>query len=308
MILVKNVVKNFGKVNVLKNISFEVSKGEIIGFLGQNGAGKTTLMRLLTSYLPFTSGEILIDGEDVRKKSLLIRKKIGYLPENPPLYPHMNVKDYLKFAAQLKGISVKQQSYQISRVMEICNIEDVANRGISLLSKGYKQRIGIAQAIIHEPELLIFDEPFNGLDPTQIIQVRDLIKNLESKRTVILSTHILSEIEQIVKRTLIIRQGEIVVDNDLKNLIRPGDGEGKVRLIARGDRDALSQAIKETNSLKMIDVRSQENKYHYNLQKTSDLKNYNELVENIINAGGEILELKDIKFTLEDVFLKYNNN
>ncbi|MFH1856150.1 MAG: ABC transporter ATP-binding protein [Candidatus Omnitrophota bacterium] len=220
MIIVKNVTKYFGGFQALKNISFEIGSGEIVGFLGQNGAGKTTLMRILTSYLPATSGSVVIGGKDIVKNSLAIRGRIGYLSETPPLYLNMTVRDYLKFAAQLKDVAPKLQHTQIDRVLGECNLGDVQNKTIATLSKGYKQRVGIAQAIINDPEVLILDEPTTGLDPVQIIQVRKLIKNLEYKRTVILSTHILPEIQQIAKRVLIIKSGEIIVDETVENLLK----------------------------------------------------------------------------------------
>ncbi|MBU0693554.1 MAG: ABC transporter ATP-binding protein [Candidatus Omnitrophica bacterium] len=220
MIVLEHVTKYFGRFQALKDISFEISRGEIVGFLGQNGAGKTTIMRILTSYLPATSGKVIIAGGDVSKNSLAIRKKIGYLPETPPLYSNMAVRDYLRFAAQLKDVPIRQQRVQVDKVLEQCCIEGVQHKTIGTLSKGYKQRVGIAQAIVNDPEVLILDEPTLGLDPVQIIQVRNLIKSLEHKRTVILSTHILSEIQQIAQRVLIIKSGEIIVDETLENLLR----------------------------------------------------------------------------------------
>ena len=219
MIIARNITKYFGGFQALRDVSFTIGKGEIVGFLGQNGAGKTTLMRILTSYLPVTSGEVIVGGENVNVNSLAVRKKIGYLPETPSLYLNMTVRDYLLFAAQLKDVPPKQQGLQVDKVLEECNLEDVRGQTIAVLSKGYKQRVGIAQAIINDPEVLILDEPTIGLDPVQIIQVRNLIKSLEYKRTVILSTHILSEIQQIAQRVLIIRSGEIIVDGSLKDLL-----------------------------------------------------------------------------------------
>ena len=219
MIITQNITKYFGGFQALKDVSFTIDKGEIVGFLGQNGAGKTTLMRILTSYLPATSGEVIIGGKSVTKDSLVVRRKIGYLPETPPLYPNMTVKDYLLFAAQLKDVPPKQQCFQVDKVLEECNLNNVRGKTIAVLSKGYKQRVGIAQAIINDPEVLILDEPTIGLDPVQIIQVRNLIKSLEHKRTVILCTHILSEIPPIAQRVLIIKSGEIIVDARLKDLL-----------------------------------------------------------------------------------------
>ncbi|MBE9536891.1 MAG: ABC transporter ATP-binding protein [Proteobacteria bacterium] len=225
MITTKNITKHFGSFQALKDVSFEISKGEIVGFLGQNGAGKTTLMRILTSYLPASSGTVMIDGDDIAKNPLTIRQKIGYLPETPPLYTNMTVKDYLKFAAEIKDVPSNQRLRQLDKVLEECQLEGVKNKTISILSKGYKQRVGIAQAIIHEPKLLILDEPTSGLDPIQNLQVRKLIKNLKDQRTVILSTHILSEIEQIAQRVLIIKSGQIIVDESLDVLLKTSDAD-----------------------------------------------------------------------------------
>jgi ABC-2 type transport system ATP-binding protein len=224
MISTKNVTKYFSGFQALKDVSFEINKGEIVAFLGQNGAGKTTLMRILTSYLPATSGEVKIGDDDVVENSLAVRRKIGYLPETPPLYFNMTVTDYLRFAAQMKNVPGRQQHKQIDNVLGECNIGDVKNKTIGNLSKGYRQRVGIAQAIINEPEVLILDEPTSGLDPVQNLQVRKLIKGLRHERTVILSTHILSEIEHIAQRVLIIKSGRIIVDESLDLLLKSQKG------------------------------------------------------------------------------------
>lgn len=219
MISTSNVSKKFGSFEALKDVSFSIESGEIVGFIGQNGAGKTTLMRILTSYYRASSGEVLIDGEDISKNVLATRKKIGYLPETPPLYLNMSVKDYLKFAAEIKGVPADQRRRQLSSVLEQCQLETVVNATIGTLSKGFKQRIGIAQAIIHDPDILILDEPTSGLDPIQNLQLRNLIKGLKDRRTVILSTHILSEIEQIAQRVLMIKSGQLIMDKPLNQLL-----------------------------------------------------------------------------------------
>jgi len=229
MIITENVTKFFGKFQALNNISFDIRKGEIVGFLGQNGAGKTTLMRILTSYLSVSSGKVIIGGEILSENSSAIRRRIGYLPENPPLYLNMCVRDYLKFSAQLKDVLPKQQVIQVDRVVEECCLKDVQKNLIRNLSKGYKQRVGIAQALIHDPEILILDEPTSGLDPVQIRQVRKLIKDVEQKRTVLLSTHILSEIENLAHRVLMIKAGKVIADDSLDNLLHDPEG-GKVNL------------------------------------------------------------------------------
>lgn len=220
MLIAKHISKNFGSFQALDRVSFEINAGDIVGFLGKNGAGKTTLMRILTSYLSASSGTVIIDGDDVAKHSLIIRQKIGYLPEKPPLYGDMTVQYYLKFAAEIKNVPIKKRQFQIAKVLEECNLEQVKQKTISTLSKGYKQRVGIAQAIIHEPKLLILDEPTSGLDPMQIRQVLALIKNQRDQRTVLLSTHNLNEIEQIAERVLMIKSGRIVVDESLDELLK----------------------------------------------------------------------------------------
>jgi len=225
MIIVENIVKHFGSFQALDNVSFEINQGDIVGFLGKNGAGKTTLMRILTSYLAPSSGKVIIDGDDIAKHSLTIREKIGYLPETPPLYNNMTVQNYLKFAAQIKGVATNKQRFQLAKVLAECHLEQVKHKTIATLSKGYKQRVGIAQAIIHEPTLLILDEPTSGLDPMQVQQVLALIKNQREQRTVILSTHNLTEIEQIAHRVLIIKSGRIVIDESLNGLLNAKNDE-----------------------------------------------------------------------------------
>ena len=220
MLVVNKISKHFGSSQALEQISFEMNKGDIVGLLGKNGAGKTTLMRILTSFITPSSGSVTIDGNDISKHSLSIRQKIGYLPEKPPLYNDMTVQFYLKFAAEIKGVPKHKRRLQLAKVLEECDLEQVKQKTIATLSKGYKQRVGIAQAIIHEPKLLILDEPTSGLDPMQIQQVLALIKNQRDQRTVLLSTHTLTEIEQVAQRVIMIKSGQIVVDAPLEQLLK----------------------------------------------------------------------------------------
>ena len=220
LLIVKNISKNFGSFQALDKVSFEMNKGDIVGLLGKNGAGKTTLMRILTSFITASSGTVTIDGDDIKMNSLMIRQKIGYLPEKPPLYGDMTVQYYLKFAAEIKGVPKNKRLSQIAKVLEECDLDQVKQKTIATLSKGYKQRVGIAQAIIHEPKLLILDEPTSGLDPMQIQQVLALIKNQRYQRTVLLSTHTLTEIEKVAQRVLLIKSGRIVLDDPLDKLLR----------------------------------------------------------------------------------------
>jgi ABC-2 type transport system ATP-binding protein len=223
MLIVEQIGKNFGSFQALDQVSFEMNSGDVVGLLGKNGAGKTTLMRILTSFIAASSGKVIIDGDDISKHSLNIRKKIGYLPEKPPLYGDMTVQSYLKFAAEIKDVSKNKRQVQLAKVLQECDLEQVKHKTIATLSKGYKQRVGIAQAIIHEPKLLILDEPTSGLDPMQIQQVLTLIKNQRDQRTVLLSTHTLTEIEQVAQRVLMIKSGRIVLDDTLDIILKRSD-------------------------------------------------------------------------------------
>ncbi len=220
MLTVENISKNFATLQAVDNVSFEIKQGDIVGFLGKNGAGKTTLMRIITSFLAPSYGRVFIDGDDISKHSLTIRRKIGYLPETPPLYSNMTVLQYLKFAAQIKDVTSKKQPIQVAKVLEECQLEQVKHKTIATLSKGYKQRVGIAQAIIHEPKLLILDEPTSGLDPMQVQQVLSLIDSQREQRTVLLSTHTLVEIEKIAQRILMIKSGQLIIDESLASLLK----------------------------------------------------------------------------------------
>jgi len=308
MIVTQNVTKLFGRFQALRNISFEINKGEIVGCLGQNGAGKTTLMRLLTSYLPATSGKVLIGGMDVSKHSLSIRRKIGYLPETPPLYLNMTVRGYLKFAAQLKDVPPRQQRSQVDRVLGECHLKEVENKTLGILSKGFKQRVGIAQAIINDPELLILDEPTSGLDPIQILQVRQLIQSLKSKRTVLLSTHILSEIEQIAQRVLIIKNGEIIADESVENLLNGPGGRKKVLVRVRCDKQLIERVLQGINDLKLVCMDSTEDIHRIELEKTGVGEPVSRLCEKALKAGCQILEIQELKPNLEDLFLRLHSS
>ncbi len=224
MISLHNVCKSFGRKTVLDHVSLTIQKGEIAGFLGPNGAGKTTLMRILTGYWPSDSGRVMIDGVDVRDRPLEAKQRIGYLPETPPLYPDMTVRGYLSFCAGLKGLAKRQAAGRIDTVIRQCHLNDVLDAPIGTLSKGFKQRAGIAQAILHEPRVLILDEPTTGLDPRQIRQVRGLIRELSGQTTVVLCTHILQEIEQLAQRIIIIHQGRIAADGT-SDTLKPDEGE-----------------------------------------------------------------------------------
>src|ERR1700754_3286678 len=230
MIKVEGLTKRYARHVAVKNISFEVGKGEIVGFLGKNGAGKTTTMRVLTCFLPPTAGKASVAGFDVLEQSLDVRKNIGYLPETPPLYPEMEVAEYLTFVAKLKGIPSSETAKRVDEAAGRCALGDVKNKLIGNLSKGYRQRVGLAQAILHNPDVLILDEPTAGLDPHQIMETRDLIKGLAGDHTIILSTHILPEVEQTCERVVIIAKGKLVATDTVENLTSRLQGSETVAL------------------------------------------------------------------------------
>ena len=220
MIDVKGLTKRYGDYNAVSNISFTANKGEIVGFLGPNGAGKTTTIRMLATYLPPTCGTAVIADHDIISNSAEVRKRIGYLPENPPLYDEMTVTEYLRFVARIKGISGSQVRAKVDSALERCFLGEVRNRLCQHLSKGYRQRVGLAQAIIHDPEVIILDEPTSGLDPRQIIEIRQLISSLAQNHTVILSTHILPEVTMVCSKVVIINRGRIVLENSLSEVVK----------------------------------------------------------------------------------------
>jgi gliding motility-associated transport system ATP-binding protein len=219
MIEVKNLTKMYGNFVAVKNVTFQAKKGQILGFLGPNGAGKTTTMRIISGYMPATTGTVLVDGLDIFSQSLEARRRIGYLPENPPLYNEMRVEAYLRFAGKLRGLSRGDLDTALEHVLEVCGLREVSTRICGQLSKGYRQRVGLAGAIIHEPQVLILDEPTIGLDPRQIRDVRALIRNLGTDRTIVLSTHILPEVSQICDKVVIINEGHVVLEQNLDQMV-----------------------------------------------------------------------------------------
>jgi ABC-2 type transport system ATP-binding protein len=218
MVEVSHLTKYYGDFRAIEDVSFSANKSEVLGFLGPNGAGKTTTMRIITGFMPASQGAVVVDGIDVFQEPLAAKKRIGYLPENPPVYPDMTVASYLRFAGRIKGISRSRIQSSLERVLEMCFLTGVASRLIRTLSKGYRQRVGLAQALVHDPQVLILDEPTIGLDPKQIIEIRTLIKGLSADRTVILSTHILPEVSQICDKVVIINEGRVVVEQKLGEL------------------------------------------------------------------------------------------
>lgn len=306
MISCDKVSKYFGDFCAVNNVSFEINRGEIVGFLGQNGAGKTTLMRLLTTYLSPSAGAIKINSIDVKNSSLLVRQKIGYLPENPPLYENMNVQDYLTYAAQLKNVEHKKIKVEVERVLSECNLSKVKDQTIQTLSKGYKQRVGIAQAILNDPPVLILDEPTSGLDPVQIKQVRKLIKSFEHKKTILLSTHILPEIEQMAKRVIMIRAGKIIVDNYIEKLITAE--EDRVLVCIKGMESRIHEAVEHTEGIRLINSIATDDVLSLELGVKKELEHFNGFIENVFKVHGRILEIKEQRSTLEEIFLNLHKN
>ena len=256
MIEVENLVKRYGGHLAVDHLSFTVEKGCVCGFLGPNGAGKSTTMNMMTGYLAPTEGQILINGYDVAEEPMEARKCIGYLPEIPPLYPDMTVLEYLRFAAELKQVPKNERSTEIERVMDETRIKDMENRLIRHLSKGYKQRVGLAQALLGDPEVLILDEPMVGLDPKQIIEIRELIRGLGKKHTVILSSHILSEIRSICDHVLIISHGKLVASDTPENLGSYMKHTDAMELQVRGSKEACEQAIELLKQVKGLEVKT----------------------------------------------------
>jgi ABC-2 type transport system ATP-binding protein len=252
MIEVCHLTKRYARHEAVRDISFSVGRGEVVGFLGPNGAGKTTTMRMLTGYLPPSSGTVAVAGLDVFRDSVEARAKIGYMPENVPLYEDMRVREYLKFRAQLKGLRGGRVRERVSAVIETCGLEPVRRRMIGTLSKGYRQRVGLADALVHDPELLILDEPTNGLDPNQIRQIRSLIRRLGESRTVLLSTHILHEVEMTCGRVIIIDQGRIKAADTPANLTARMRAAGRIELEIKAEFDTASRAVGEIEQVKKV--------------------------------------------------------
>lgn len=306
MIEIKNLTKKFGGIKVLDDISFTVKMGEILGFLGPNGAGKTTTMKIITSFWRPNSGSVLIDGLDNVKNSLEIRKKIGYLSENVPLYDEMLVTEYLKFVAQIRGIKNEKIKSRIKEVVELCGLEDVKKKPIDELSKGYRQRVGLAQAIIHNPDILILDEPTTGLDPNQIIEIRDLIKKIGQEKTIIFSTHILSEARATCDRIIIINKGKVVGEGRPEELISKAGQKEIIYVKIKGDKEKVLSKIKMVDNIESAVIKDKENEeiYGYEIIPKAGKDIREALSKAIMESGWNILEFKIKSADLEDVFRK----
>jgi ABC-2 type transport system ATP-binding protein len=310
MINVNGLTKRYARNVAVDNISFEVQKGQIVGFLGPNGAGKTTTMRVLTCFLPPTSGTASVAGFDVLDQPLEVKRRIGYLPEAPPVYPEMEVAEYLSFVGSLKGLKGADLARRVDEVAGRCAIADVKKKLIGKLSKGYRQRVGLAQAIIHNPDVLILDEPTAGLDPNQIIETRKLIRDLAGEHTIILSTHILSEVEQTCDHAIIINKGRLVAKDSVSNLQNRVRGAESVVIAVEGRESALDSAevqrrLEGVAGVSRVLVRDhRENLLTFEVESLKERPIRGDLARAVVEAGWNLHELRSGAMSLEEVFLE----
>jgi len=301
MIEISNLTKRYGAVTAIQNINFSVHKGEIVGFLGPNGAGKTTTMKIITGFMAPTTGAVKVAGFDVFESPIEVKKRIGYLPETPPVYTDMLVKDYLEYVAQLKGLKGEAVSKGVAQALEKANIGGVQNRLIGNLSKGYRQRVGIAQALVHNPEVLILDEPTVGLDPKQVIEIRNLVKALAGEHTVVLSTHILPEVTATCQRIIIINQGQIVAEDTLEGLSRRMSDTKRyyVRVRRTGE---IENYLRKLRNVTAVIHGAAPNSFEVELDKSEDSNEL--LAEAVVKSGAGLIEFRALDASLEDIFLK----
>jgi ABC-2 type transport system ATP-binding protein len=305
LIEVEHLVKSYGQARAVNDISFKVEKGEILGFLGPNGAGKTTTMRILTGYLPATGGTARIAGFDVFEQSMEVRKRIGYLPETPPLYPEMTVSGYLTFVAQIKGVAAADIPNRVAEAMRLATLTERKDELIKRLSRGFKQRVGIAQAIVHNPDVVILDEPTVGLDPNQIKEVRHLIKSLAGEHTIILSTHILPEVEMTCDRVVIINKGRIAAIDTTENLTTQLKGGERVRIQVKGSADGLRDTLSAIEGVKKVEVNlSDDSLINAEVESESGTDLRARIASRIVGGGFDLLELRAVSLSLEDIFMQ----
>lgn len=302
MIKVEHLAKRYADVYAVNDISFEVHQGEILGLLGPNGAGKTTTMRILTCYMPATSGSATVAGYDVFRDSIDVRRQIGYLPENVPLYPEMRVKEYLLFRAKLKKVPYRERKKKIGESIEKCRIVEVKDQIIGTLSKGYRQRVGLADTLVHDPKILILDEPTIGLDPNQIRQVRQLIKELGERHTILLSTHILPEVEMICGRVIIINKGKIVAMDTPLNLAHQLRSGNNILLEVRGDGEKIKNALSAIRGVKKVVWQGNGGIHNYTVEAESGMDVREDIFSNVVKNSGVIREIKQAPVTLEEIF------
>ena len=304
MIEVRNLTKRYGSTVAVNNVSFDAEAGEVLGFLGPNGAGKTTTMRVLTCFLPADDGTASIDGYDIFENSIEVRQRIGYLPESAPLYGDMGVIDYLKFIAEIRNIPKSERNDRIKSVVEICGLGPMIQKDVSELSKGYRQRLGLAQSLVHDPPILILDEPTSGLDPSQIIEIRNLIKEIGKEKTIIFSTHILSEVSATCSRVLIISDGRIVANGTPDELAEQAKGEGIVDISIRAPQAEIEsklEALDFVTSFKQVGT--DDGVFRYKISSQQD-NTAEELFRFVVENRWSLTELRQETVSLEDVFLK----
>lgn len=303
MIEVNDLTRYYGTKRAISNVSFNVKKGEILGLLGPNAAGKTTAMRIITCYMPPTSGTVKVSDYDIFEQSMEIKKIVGYLPENPPLYTDLVVNDYLSFVAQIKGVEKQNINKEVDTVIEKTNLGDVRERVIGKLSKGFKQRVGLAQSLINNPEVVILDEPTVGLDPKQIIEIRELIKNLKGEHTVILSSHILPEVEQTCERVVIISEGKVVAEDSPDNLMTRMRGSDRVLLEVDGEEKLIQDVFKSFPDVTSVSTnKNAKGLVKVAVESKKDLRK--EFAKTLIEKNFGLLEMHVDKVTLEDIFLE----
>jgi ABC-2 type transport system ATP-binding protein len=305
MIEVERLTKRYGPTLAVSDVSFEVRKGEVLGFLGPNGAGKTTTMRVITGYLPPTGGKVRVAGVDVVEEPLEAKRHTGYLPESPPVYPDMTVVEYLAFVARIKGLPRSEVKKRVDEVSEKCAITDVRHRQTGKLSKGYRQRVGLAQALIHNPDVLILDEPTAGLDPKQIIETRELIKGLAGQHTVVLSTHILPEVSKTCQRVVVISAGKVVAEGSPDELTRRLEGFETVLLTAEGPQEEMKARLERISGVNLVEQRQVSDgraTYEVHAEKGNDVRA--ELARAVVESQWKLFELRTSGMSLEDIFLK----
>jgi ABC-2 type transport system ATP-binding protein len=313
MITVKELVKRYARNTAVDHITFEVRKGQIVGFLGPNGAGKTTTMRMLTCFLPPTSGTATVSGFDILEQPLEVKRHIGYLPESPPLYLEMRTGEYLTFVGKIKGLRGPELAKRVSYVLDRCAVTDVKDKVLGKLSKGYRQRVGLAQAIIHNPDVLVLDEPTAGLDPKQINETRDLIKGLAGDHTIILSTHILPEVEQTCEQVIIINKGKLVAIDSVSNLQNRARGAGSVLVEVAGrdgnlDPAVVQQRLEQVSGVSRVLLQeSRENRLILEVTGQHDRAIRGDLARAIVASGWDLNELRTSAVSLEEVFLELTN-
>jgi ABC-2 type transport system ATP-binding protein len=306
LIEVQDLTKTFGERTAVDHISFAVNKGEILGFLGPNGAGKTTTMRMLTSFMPATSGTARVAGFDVFDNSLEVRRHIGYLPENPPVYPDMTVESYLDFVARIKGVPAEKRAQRVTDALEKTNITDKRDELIKRLSRGYKQRVGLAQALVHDPDVIILDEPTVGLDPKQIIEVRHLIKNLAGNHTIILSTHILPEVSMTCDRVVIINKGKIAAVDTPQNLTSQLKGGQRIRVEVQASEQPLREVLAQIPGASRVQIEAAPLAGHVlaTIEAAEGKDIRSAIAARIVEKGWPLFELKGVSLSLEDIFLE----